>query len=207
MNHISTDVSRIDFAAGLFHMGWTGPIQLVICLILLLINIGPSALAGFGLFFVVVPIQSRLIYKLFRLRQLAMTWTDKRAKLLQELLTGIKVIKFFAWEEPYLDRLQGIRSHEVKFVLIVFVFVYGVDKVVARNVRSLILYRAGITSVASSLPVLASVISFIIYGTTHQLNAATIFASLSLFNILRMPLMALRKLCYSFLFGLLIIIL
>ena len=40
VNHISTDVSRIDFCCGFFHMAWTAPIQMVICLILLLINLG-----------------------------------------------------------------------------------------------------------------------------------------------------------------------
>ena len=25
VNHISTDISRIDFAAGMFHMVWTAP--------------------------------------------------------------------------------------------------------------------------------------------------------------------------------------
>lgn len=116
INHISTDVSRIDFASGLFHMAWTAPIQMIICLILLILNLGPSALAGFAVFVVLMPLQSMLISRLFKLRQLSMVWTDKRAKLLQELLTGIKVIKFFAWEIPYLDRIYGIRNKELTCV-------------------------------------------------------------------------------------------
>lgn len=36
--------------------------------------------------------------RLFGFRQKSMQWTDKRAKLLQELLGGMKLIKFFAWE-------------------------------------------------------------------------------------------------------------
>lgn len=39
-----------------------------------------------------------------------MVWTDQRAKLLSELLNGMKLIKFFAWEIPYLNvRLSIIR--------------------------------------------------------------------------------------------------
>jgi ABC transporter transmembrane region len=41
VNHISTDISRIDFCCGYFHMAWAAPIQMTICLILLLINLGP----------------------------------------------------------------------------------------------------------------------------------------------------------------------
>ncbi|OJA08422.1 hypothetical protein AZE42_08315 [Rhizopogon vesiculosus] len=62
VNHISTDVSRIDFCAGYFHMSWSALIQLIICLTLLLINLGPSALAGFALLVFVAPIQTYGIY-------------------------------------------------------------------------------------------------------------------------------------------------
>ena len=43
-----------------------------------------------------------------------MIWTDKRAKLLQELLGGMKIIKFFAWEEPFLKRLEDYRRREMR---------------------------------------------------------------------------------------------
>lgn len=42
-----------------------------------------------------------------------MIWTDRRAKLLQELLGGMKIIKFFAWEVPILKRIFGFRQKEM----------------------------------------------------------------------------------------------
>jgi hypothetical protein len=42
VNHISTDVSRIDFCCGFFHVAWTAPIQMAVCLVLLLLNLGWS---------------------------------------------------------------------------------------------------------------------------------------------------------------------
>ena len=116
VNHISTDVSRIDFACQFFHMGWTAPIQLIICLAILLVNLGPSALAGFAIFVLVIPIQTRLMRLLLLFRQRTMIFTDKRAKLLQELLSSIKIIKFFAWEDPYLARIQHVREPETRLV-------------------------------------------------------------------------------------------
>jgi hypothetical protein len=62
-----------------------------------------------------------------------------------------------------------------------------------RYIRSLLIYRAGVTALGMALPVVASVIAFIVYGTSHQLDAANIFSSLSLFQMLRMPLMVLRE--------------
>lgn len=45
-----------------------------------------------------------------------------------------------------------------------------------------------------SMPVLASVISFVVYSLSgHPLDPAIIFSSLGLFNLLRLPLMFLRK--------------
>ncbi|KAF9000599.1 ABC transporter [Cyathus striatus] len=155
VNHISTDVSRIDFCAGFFHMAWSAPIQLTICLILLILNLGPSALAGFGFF----------VIRLFTLRKKSMAWTDRRAKLLQELL-------FFAWEVPFLDRIFDYRRKEMGYI------------------RSLLLIRSANNAVAMSMPVLASVISFITFSASgHELQPDVIFASLTLFTLLRLPLM------------------
>ena len=50
---------------------------------------------------------------LLALRAGSMFWTDKRAKLLQEVLAGMKVIKFFAWEVPFLEKISGFRKREM----------------------------------------------------------------------------------------------
>ncbi|KIL64510.1 hypothetical protein M378DRAFT_163292 [Amanita muscaria Koide BX008] len=174
VNHISTDVSRIDFCAGFFHMAWAAPIQLMICLILLLINLGPSALAGFAFFFVASPPQMMVMKHLFALRRKSMDWTDKRAKLLQELLGGIKVIKFFAWEVPFLQKIFDYRRKEMEYI------------------RSILLIRSANNAIAMSMPTLAAVLAFITYAATgHELSPANVFSSLTLFNLLRMPLMML----------------
>ncbi|CAE6453958.1 unnamed protein product, partial [Rhizoctonia solani] len=172
VNHISTDVSRIDFATSFAHMAWTAPIQMIICLIILLVNLGWSALTGFAFFVLMTPVQTIVMKRLFTMRKKSMVWTDKRAKLLQELLGSMRILKFFAWENPYLERVSNFRGNELKYI------------------RSLLLIRSANNAVAFSLPVLASVISFVSYSLSgHDLDPAVIFASLTLFQMLRMPLM------------------
>ena len=95
-------------------MSWAAPIQLGICLGLLISNLGPSALAGFSVFVILTPIQSKFMKSLFRTRRKTMEWTDKRAKLLQELLGGMKLIKLFAWEVPFRKRIAGFRQRELR---------------------------------------------------------------------------------------------
>ncbi|KAH9177416.1 ABC transporter [Lactarius sanguifluus] len=176
VNHISTDVSRIDFCCGFFHMSWAALIQLGICLGLLVSSLGPSALAGFSVFIILTPIQGKIMKSFFRIRRKTMEWTDKRAKLLQELLGGMKLIKFFAWEAPFLERVAGYRKREISYV------------------RKLLLVRAANMALAISTPALASVVAFLVYaGSGHQLTPAVIFSSLTWFQLIRVPLVMLPR--------------
>ena len=86
---------------------------MIICLILLLLELGPSALAGFAFFLVACPYQIYAMKRMSVIRGKSMSWTDKRSKLLQEILGGIKVIKFFAWEIPFLERISRYRRPEI----------------------------------------------------------------------------------------------
>lgn len=172
VNHISTDVSRIDFAAGFAHMAWTAPIQFIICCVILLVEIQESALVGIAFLVIFSPIQKTLIKYLFAIRVKAMRWTDKRAKLLQELLGGMKIVKLMAWEGPFLERLGTIRTNELGYV------------------RTLLISRSANMAIATSIPVIAAILSFITYGQRHpDLPAAKIFTVITLFNMLRLPLM------------------
>lgn len=85
---------------------------MIICLALLILQMGPSALAGFAVFLVLTPVQGKVMNQLFKIRGKGMVWTDKRVKLVQELLGGMKIIKFFAWEVPYLEGLAKYRKKE-----------------------------------------------------------------------------------------------
>jgi hypothetical protein len=56
--------------------------------------LGPSALAGFSVFFILTPVLGKITKSMYLIRRKAMMWTDKRTKLLQELLGGMKHGKF-----------------------------------------------------------------------------------------------------------------
>lgn len=51
---------------------------MMVCLILLLLNLGPSALAGYAFFVLVTPINANVMKRLFKLRRKSMVWTGKR---------------------------------------------------------------------------------------------------------------------------------
>ena len=83
------------------------------CLVLLLLNLGPSALVGFAFFMIAAPAQTIVMKKMSVLRAKSMKWTDRRAELLQELFGRMKVIKLFAWEIPFTKRIWEFRQKEM----------------------------------------------------------------------------------------------
>ncbi len=47
------------------------------------------------------------------LRKTTLEWTDKRLKMVNEVLQGIRVLKFYSWEESYSKIVSGLRENEV----------------------------------------------------------------------------------------------
>lgn len=171
VNLMSVDTQRIDQASGLFHLIWTAPVGCVITLVVLLINLTYSALAGFALLVIGVPALTKGVKFLFVKRRAINKITDQRVSLTQEILQAVKFVKYFGWETAFLERLGDIRKREV------------------HAIQVLLAMRNAINAVSMSLPIFASMLSFITYSLSeNSLNPANIFSSLALFNALRIPL-------------------
>ncbi len=171
VNLMSVDTYRVDQASGLFHMIWTAPFACIITLVLLLINFTYSALAGFALLVIGLPVLTKAVKVLFARRRVINKITDQRVSLTQEILQAVRFVKFFGWESAFLGRLRDIRNREI------------------RSIQILLAIRNAINAVSMSLPIFASMLAFITYSlTSHDLAPAHIFSSLALFNSLRMPL-------------------
>ncbi|OJD31060.1 abc transporter [Diplodia corticola] len=171
INLMSVDTYRVDQASAFFHMIWTSPVSILITLALLLYNLTYSALAGFGLLVVAFPLLGKSIKSLFKRRVSINKITDQRVSLTQEILSAVRFVKYFGWETSFLERIDAIRNKEIRMI----------QKVLA--------IRNGINAVGMSMPVFASMLSFITYSlSNHVLDPAPIFSSLALFNSLRLPL-------------------
>jgi len=173
VNLMSMDTYRVDQASGMFHMCWTSPIQVLLTLALLLINLTYSALAGFAFICIMMPLLARAVRSLMRRRKAINKITDQRVNLTQEILSSVRFVKYFGWETSFLDRLQHLRTREI-------------DKI-----SFLLSIRNGIMAVSMTIPIFASMLAFITYSTTHpgkRLDPAPVFSSLALFNAMRIPL-------------------
>ncbi|KAI3323118.1 ATP-binding cassette transporter protein [Xylariaceae sp. AK1471] len=171
VNLMSVDTYRLDQSSALFHIVWTAPIQCIITLVVLLINLSYSALAGFAVLVIGIPALTRAIRSLFRRRGLINKITDQRVALTQEILQSVRFVKYFGWETAFVKRLEEVRDREI------------------HGIQVLLAIRNAINSVSLSLPIYASFLSFITYSLTdHGLGPAEVFSSLALFNGLRLPL-------------------
>ncbi|XP_077999254.1 ATP-binding cassette sub-family C member 5-like [Glandiceps talaboti] len=78
--------------------------------------LGPAALAGSTLFLVSYPLQviSSKFVTYFRIRTIKIT--DKRVRMINEMITCVKLIKMYAWEKPFASKITGIRKKEKKLL-------------------------------------------------------------------------------------------
>ncbi|WPK24594.1 hypothetical protein PUMCH_001873 [Australozyma saopauloensis] len=166
---MGTDLARVDMALGFQPFILTFPVTMAISIGILCHYIGAPAMVGVGLAFVFLILTMLFTAKLFMYRRSANFFTDGRVKYVKEVLNNLKMIKYYTWEEPYFDRIKDCRDKEMKII-------YTMQ--VARNL---------IIAVFSSLTSFASLSSFLVLyatGARKTENPATIFASLSLFNVL-----------------------
>ncbi|KAJ7036806.1 multidrug resistance-associated ABC transporter [Mycena alexandri] len=168
---ISTDSARLDRFSQFGHNMWVAPIQIVIGVGLLIGNLGYSALVGLGVLLIGFPLQTLLVKVMFTQRKKGVKITDTRVRLSNEVLQGIRLIKYYAWERFYTHQISALRTREIA------------------TVRKTAIARAALIALVTLIPVLASVLSFITYALSgHDLNVAIIFSSLQFFNIIRAPL-------------------
>ncbi|TID30545.1 hypothetical protein CANINC_000899 [Pichia inconspicua] len=166
--YLGNDLSKIDLAANFFPFILCMPIGLGITIALLAVNLGGASLAGIAWFILIAGGITYTTRFLMRWRRSVNVQTDGRVYRTKEVLNNIKMIKYYAWEIPFTKLISILRGKEMKIMLKVQVF---------RNM---------VTGVAVSLPAFSSMVGFLsMYGQLHGLkNAANIFSSVTLFNIL-----------------------
>ncbi|KAG5355964.1 Oligomycin resistance ATP-dependent permease YOR1 [Yarrowia sp. B02] len=173
-NLLGTDCHKVDFCLGFFHFSWTFPVSMAIAIVILIVNLGPAALVGIAVIILCIFAVARISRTIMKQRRAVTALTDKRISMMKEILQSMRVIKFYAWELPYKERVMEVRKEELK------------------GVKKLLVIRNALNAIFVGVPTIASMLSFVVmYKTGRNLDAAKVFSSLSLFNLLRMPLMLL----------------
>ncbi|CAL1534987.1 unnamed protein product [Lymnaea stagnalis] len=171
VNFMSTDTDRILNYCPSFHAFWSLPFQVSVSLLLLYQQVGLAFLAGVAFALLLIPINRWIAGKIGQLSTEMMAHKDDRVKLMNELLFGIRVVKLYSWEKHFTALITDIRNNELrclkgrKYLDAMCVFFWA------------------------TAPVLMSILTFTTFVLLgHQLTAAKVFTSLSLFLMLISPL-------------------
>jgi ATP-binding cassette, subfamily C (CFTR/MRP), member 1 len=92
---------------------WSAPLQIGVALYLLWAQLGISVLAGIGVMIFTLPFNGYITSKLKMRQVLVMKEKDKRIRMMNEILNGIKVLKLYAWENSFKDYVMNIRANEM----------------------------------------------------------------------------------------------
>ncbi|XP_058800160.1 probable multidrug resistance-associated protein lethal(2)03659 [Phymastichus coffea] len=116
VNLVASDVNRFEIVFSLFHHIWSAPLLAVIIMIWLYSEIGWSAFIGMSIIFLVVPFQGYLGKLSSKYRLQTSLKTDERVRLMDEILSGVRIIKMYAWEKPFCALIEVARRLELKVV-------------------------------------------------------------------------------------------
>ncbi|KAK5612185.1 hypothetical protein CRENBAI_022816 [Crenichthys baileyi] len=182
VNLMSADAQRFNDVTNFIHLLWSCPLQIIVSIVFLWMELGPSTLAGIAVMVLMVPVNGLLANKAKEIQTENMKSKDKRLKIMNEMLNGIKVLKLFAWEPSFQTQVEDIRGEELK-VMRKFAYLTSVS-----------------TFIASCAPALVSLATFAVFvgvSSDNILTAEKAFTSISLFNLLRSPLSMLPMLIAS----------
>ncbi|KAM9019896.1 multidrug resistance-associated protein 1-like isoform 3-T3 [Ara ararauna] len=173
VNLMSADTQQLMEMAVNLNLLWSAPFQIIMAVVFLWKELGPSVLAGVALLLLVIPINALIAAKVKRLKKTQMKNSDQRVKLLSEMLHGIKILKLYAWEPAYQRKVISIREREMD---------------VLKSSGYLTTYSM---LTLTCIPFMVSLATFGVFfrlDKDNVLTATKVFTSISLFNILRLPL-------------------
>jgi ATP-binding cassette subfamily C (CFTR/MRP) protein 1 len=114
VNLMSVDAQRFMDVTAYINMIWSAPLQIALALYFLWDILGPSVLSGLAVMIILIPVNALLAGKVRNLQIKQMKNKDERVKLMNEVLSGIKVLKLYAWEPSFEEQILKIRNKEIK---------------------------------------------------------------------------------------------
>ncbi|GME79387.1 unnamed protein product [Ambrosiozyma monospora] len=164
---MSTDINRVDLAIGFLPCLVVFPMAVTVCIALLIVNMGVTALVGIAVFLVSSVIIGGAVKPLMEYRKSANVFTDARVNLIKDLLKNFKMIKFHSWEDFYREKIAYNRAKEMSIIFKM------------QSVRNII------TSIGISLSTVSSMVGFcVLWKVDSSRSIGDILSSLTLYQVL-----------------------
>lgn len=147
------------------------PLQVGACMYLIFLQVGVSTFVGLAYLACTLPISGFVFTVVYSLRAKKMVVTDARVKLMNEILNGVRILKYYAWERPFAKKIGEIRRKEIALV--------ALSGYVLNAVFGLLLLGA------TQLQCVLIFLTFISLG--NQLDAGIAFTTITLFGLMSSP--------------------
>ncbi|KAL7891061.1 hypothetical protein AOLI_G00005370 [Acnodon oligacanthus] len=168
VNLLSNDVNKFDEVTIFLHFIWVGPIQAAVVIGLLWQEIGPSCLAGMMVLVFLMPVQTVFGRFFSKFRSKTAAFTDSRIRTMNEVVSGIRIIKMYAWEKPFAALVNDVRKKEI-------------SKIMSSS------YLRGLNMAsffsANKIIVLVTFTVYVLVGNT--ISASRVFVAVSLYSAVR----------------------
>ncbi|GMM31438.1 ATP-binding cassette glutathione S-conjugate transporter [Martiniozyma asiatica (nom. inval.)] len=177
VNLMSVDTQRLQDLCQNLQLIWSGPFQMILCLISLYNLLGNAMWIGVFVLGVTVPLNTAIFRYQKSLQKTQMKVKDERTGLISEILNNIKSLKLYAWENPYKGKLDYVRNEKE-----------------LKNLKKIGIFQACNQFIFNSTPYVVSCSTFALFIIAYKgtpLSTDIVFTALSLFNLLGFPLMAL----------------
>ena len=173
VNLMSVDVQRFMDLLPMINQLWSAPLQIALGAYFMHNELGASAFVGIGIMAVAIPLNG-ILAGMGRKYQIAqMKSKDKRVKLMNEVLSGMKVLKLYGWEPSFMKQVLDIRDEEIS----------ALKKASWLN-AFLFFFFASIPFIVA----LSCFATYVLVDPSNVLDGQKAFVTLSYINLIRMPL-------------------
>ncbi|KAG2036744.1 multidrug resistance-associated ABC transporter [Suillus americanus] len=177
MTLMTTDVDRVsEFSYHLFAIT-DSPIEIIVGTTLLYSMLGVSCFIGLAVICLFLPLNHLAGKVVITTQDNLMKARDERVSLMNEILGGIRMLKFMAWERSFEKRVMKIRERELKYQKL--------------NYRIEVVFSA----IWEASPLIVTLVSFWHFAVWRQqaLTPSIAFTSMMVFNEMRFAMNALPE--------------
>ncbi|KAK3684426.1 Transporter of the ATP-binding cassette (ABC) [Vermiconidia calcicola] len=173
INLMAVDSFKVAEIAAYLHFLWAEtPVQFVLAIVLLYQILGYSSIVGIAMMGLLLPVNMLIAKRFASVQKRILAATDARIHTTNEVLTNIRIIKYFAWEQRFLGTVEEKRVVEL------------------RHLRNRYIIWSIAATIWSGAPIVITFLTFAVYTIVEKnaLVPSIAFTALSLFSLLRIPL-------------------
>jgi ABC-type multidrug transport system fused ATPase/permease subunit len=113
VNMFSNDTAQLQRFMYFLNNCALAPAQIIVSLALIYLQVNVATFVGLAFMFFLIPANGFIFGLMTSIRKKKVFVTDARVKLMNEILSGIRVIKYYAWESAFEAKILGIRLKEL----------------------------------------------------------------------------------------------